>query len=140
VVRLSSAKGKTRHLRTMMEFQAPELKRSQPHGWPADWFSYGAVAFFCLTGVTPNADPNASLAKDILALKYLPLAKVNALGMVLALVADRPRERITFAEVSVDPFFTAGENPVDWQAVSAKQAPSPIGQLPLVSKAASSLH
>ncbi len=50
---------KSKHAATMMEFQSPELKSGLPHGHPTDWYSFGAVVLFALTGLHPP--PAASL-------------------------------------------------------------------------------
>ena len=124
-------------------FMAPECVRGSGHGHAADWWSLGVLVYSFVTGASPwhlglGQEQNevvtyqriTSHVRGALKLRGPRSAVAHATDLINALLEPEPDERLGaraggLAELQAHPFFDG----VDWAALAAGTAPSPLAAL-----------
>ncbi|XP_040583710.1 ribosomal protein S6 kinase alpha-5 isoform X1 [Lepeophtheirus salmonis] len=123
-----------------IEYMAPEVVRggNNGHGISVDWWSLGVLTYELLTGASPftiegEKNTQQDISKRILRIDPLMPSSLSPeiKDFILKLLVKDPISRLgggsgDAEEVKAHPFFSSGDNAINWDDLLRKNIPAPF--------------
>ena len=109
-----------------VEFMAPEILLSIDYDHRVDWWSFGILAFYMLTGLVPfKASTQEAMVKKLAAgdckISFPKYISPEGKDFIRKCLRKNANERITFQHICTHAFFSG----IDWALLESRQSPSP---------------
>lgn len=107
-----------------MEFMAPEILLEQEYDQMVDWWSFGILIFYTLTGLVPfKANNRQTLIEKIRdnRISFPKYITPEAKELIRKCLRKNPKDRFSFYQISQNSFF----NGIDWALMEARQMSPP---------------